>query len=355
MKRKQRFFKLSAIVGCILLGVGIVMGSAGFVAMGCDLDAFTYPRVEANPQSGESASSESGDAVQINGQEISHVPADTVDSLEIHASVGNVTVERTAGSQEVEIILTENVYQATVEEGLLVVRPLKSAGGQNGWNWYQLLNLHSNRDWDVTIRVPEKLLDSVFVETDMGIVDLSDLQAGSVTVQGDMGDVTLDNVSASESMTVTQSMGRVTLGNCQGGSLTLENDMGGTQVFQCRFESGNLQGSYGSCDVDESSFDALAVVTDMGDIHLTRSEAAGTAVCQAAQGSVFLERFASPDITLISDMGEVSGTILGDQADYQIAVDTDMGSSNLADQMTGGPNTLEVTTNMGNIELTFEE
>ena len=195
----------------------------------------------------------------------------------------------------------------------------------------------------------------VFVETDMGIVDLSDLQAGSVTVQGDMGDVTLDNVSASESMTVTQSMGRVTLGNCQGGSLTLENDMGGTQVFQCRFESGNLQGSYGSCDVDESSFDALAVVTDMGDIHLTRSEAAGTAVCQAAQGSVFLERFASPDITLISDMGEVSGTILGRQADYQIAVDTDMGSSNLADQMTGGPNTLEVTTNMGNIELAFEE
>lgn len=226
MKRKQRFLKSSALVGCILLGVGIVMGSAGFVAMGCDLDAFTYPRVEANPQSGESASSESGDAVPINGQEISHVPADTVDSLEIHASMGNVTVERTAGSQEVEIILTENVYQATVEEGLLVVRPLKSAGGQNGWNWYQLLNLHSNRDWDVTIRVPEKLLDSVFVETSMGIVDLSDLQAGSVTVQGDMGDVALDNVSASESMTVTQSMGRVTMENCQGGTLLLENDMG---------------------------------------------------------------------------------------------------------------------------------
>ena len=170
-----------------------------------------------------------------------------------------------------------------------------------------------------------------------------------------MGDVALDNVSASESMTVTQSMERVTLGNCQGGSLTLENDMGGTQVFQCRFESGNLQGSYGSCDVDESSFDALAVVTDMGDIHLTRSEAAGTAVCQAAQGSVFLERFASPDITLSADSGNVTGTIAGRQEEYQIAVDTDMGSSNLADQMTGGPNTLEVTTNMGNIELAFEE
>ena len=319
MKRKQRFFKLSAIVGCILLGVGIVMGSAGFVAMGCDLDAFTYPR--------------GGEPVAVS----SFVMEDAVDSIEIHASMGDVKIERAsaANPEDVEVVLAKNVYQVVVQHGLLLVMPQDSytATGQGGWNWYQLLNLHSNRDWDVTIRVPEKLLDSVFVETDMGTVDLS----------------------ASESMTVTQSMGRVTLGNCQGGSLTLENDMGGTQVFQCRFESGNLQGSYGSCDVDESSFDALAVVTDMGDIHLTRSEAAGTAVCQAAQGSVFLERFASPDITLSADSGNVTGTILGDQADYQITVDTDMGSSNLADQMTGGPNTLEVTTDMGNIELAFEE
>ena len=49
MKRKQRFLKSSALVGCMLLGVGIVMGRAGFVAMGWDLDAFPAPRVEENP------------------------------------------------------------------------------------------------------------------------------------------------------------------------------------------------------------------------------------------------------------------------------------------------------------------
>lgn len=72
-------------------------------------------------------------------------------------------------------------------------------------------------------------------------------------------------------------------------------------------------------------------------------------------GSIDLDAFASPDITLSADSGNVTGTIAGRQEEYQITVDTDMGSSNLADQMTGGPNTLEVTTNMGNIELTFEE
>ena len=321
MKRKQRFFKLSAIVGCILLGAGMLLCGAGFVGMGCNWNAFTHPR--------------GGEPVAVS----SFVEADAVDSIEIHASMGDVKIERAsaANPEEVEFVLAENVYQVIVQHGLLLVMPQDSytATGQGGWNWYQLLNFNSGGDWDVTIRVPEKLLDSVFVETDMGAVDLSDVEAGSVTV--------------------TQSLGEVTLGNCQGGSLTLENDMGGTQVFQCRFESGNLQGSYGSCDVDESSFDALAVVTDMGDIHLTRSEAAGTAVCQAAQGSVFLERFASPDITLISDMGEVSGTILGDQADYQITVDTDLGDSTLKDQLGDGPNILQVTTNMGDIDLQFQE
>ena len=339
MKRKQRFFKLSAIVGCILLGAGILLCGAGFVAMGCDLDAFTYPR--------------GGEPVAVS----SFVVEDAVDSIEIHASMGDVKIERAsaANPEDVEIILTENVYQATVEEGLLVVRPLKSAGGQNGWNWYQLLNLHSNRDWDVTIRVPEKLLDSVFVETSMGTVDLSDLEAASVTIQGDMGDVTLDNVSASESMTVTQSMGRVTMENCQGGTLLLENDMGDTDVANGSFTEGQITASSGSVGVADSDFTALAVDNDMGDVTLVSTQVSGAASCSVNMGSIDLDAFASPDITLSADSGNVTGTIAGRQEEYQITVDTDMGSSNLADQMTGGPNTLEVTTNMGNIELAFEE
>ena len=256
-----------------------------------------------------------------------------------------------------EIILAEKVYEVVVQHGLLLVMPQDSytATGQNGWNWYQLLNLHSNRDWDVTIRVPEKLLDSVFVETSMGIVDLADLEAGSVTVQGDMGDVALDNVSASESMTVTQSMGRVTMENCQGGTLLLENDMGDTDVANGSFTQGQITASSGSVGVAGSTFTALAVDNDMGDVTLVSTQVSGAASCSVNMGSIDLDAFASPDITLSADSGDVTGTIAGRQEEYQIAVDTDMGSSNLADQMTSGPNTLEVTTNMGNIELAFEE
>lgn len=339
MKRKQRFFKLSAIVGCILLGAGMLLCGAGFVGMGCNWNAFTYPR--------------GGESVAVS----SFVEADALDSIEIHASMGDVKIERAsaANPEDVEIILAEKAYQVVVQHGLLLVTPQKSLGGHSGWNWYQLLNLHSNRDWDVTIRVPEKLLDSVFVETDMGTVDLSDLEAASVTVQGDMGDVTLDNVSASESMTVTQSMGRVTLENCQGGTLLLENDMGDTDVANGSFTQGQITASSGSVGVAGSDFTALAVDNDMGDVTLVSTQVSGPASCSVNMGNIDLDAFASPDITLSADSGNVTGTIAGRQEEYQIAVDTDMGSSNLADQMTGGPNTLEVTTDMGNIELAFEE
>ena len=339
MKRKQRFFKLSAIVGCILLGAGILLCGAGFVGMGCNLNAFTYPR------GGESA------AVS------SFVVEDAVDSIEIHASMGDVKIERAsaANPEDVEIILAEKVYQATVEEGLLVVRPLKSAGGQNGWNWYQLLNFNSGGDWDVTIRVPEKLLDSVFVETSMGTVDLSDLEAGSVTVQGDMGDVTLDNVSASESMTVTQSLGRVTLENCQGGTLLLENDMGDMELSSGRFTEGQITSSSGSVGVADSDFTALTVDNDMGNVNLTSTQVSGAASCTVNMGNIDLDAFTSPDITLTADSGNVTGTLAGRQEDYQITVDTDMGNSTLKDQLGDGPNILRVTTDMGNIELSFEE
>ena len=97
--------------------------------------------------------------------------------------MGDVKIERAsaANPEEVEFVLAENVYQVIVQHGLLLVMPQDSytATGQGGWNWYQLLNFPSDGDWDVTIRVPEKLLDSVFVETSMGDVDLSDLEAAA--------------------------------------------------------------------------------------------------------------------------------------------------------------------------------
>ena len=170
-----------------------------------------------------------------------------------------------------------------------------------------------------------------------------------------MGGVTLDNVSASESMTVTQSMGRVTLENCQGGALLLENDMGDTDVSSGSFTQGQITVSSGSVGVADSAFTALTVENDMGDVTLVSTQVSGAASCTVNMGNIDLDAFASPEITLTADSGNVEGTLTGRQEDYQITVDTDLGDSTLKDQLGGGPNLLQVTTNMGDIDLQFQE
>lgn len=339
MKRKQRILKLSAIVGCILLGAGVLLSGAGFVGMGMKLDAFSHPR--------------GGEAVKV-----SHfVREDAVEAIEIHAHNGDVKIERASGAnqQEVEVVLADEAYLVSLEDGLLLVTPTKSARntGWGGWNWYQLLNLYPQGDWDVTIRVPEKLLDSVFVESGMGDVELYDVEAQEVTVDSSCGDVTLEDVTGSQYLMVYQSMGRVTLEDCQGGELHLENDMGDTELRACSFTEGEATASAGSLGFADSGFASLTVENDMGDVNLTGAQVEGKLSCQVNMGAIRLEDLNCPDITLSADMGDVSGTIDGRREDYQITIGTDMGDSNLKDQLGPGPKLLQVTTAMGSIDLSF--
>ena len=61
----------------------------------------------------------------------------------------------------------------------------------------------------------------------------------------------------------------------------------------------------------------------------------------------------SPDIRLAADTGKIDGTIRGDQNDYQITVDCQIGSSSLKDQLGHGEKKLQLTTGVGDIGVTF--
>lgn len=354
MKRKQRFFKISALVGCILLGVGILLSGAGFVAMGCDLDAFIYPRMEMSAQAEEGQVSTETPGPGDDWAQAEFAPQENISAIEVQASLGRVTVCGDPDLAAPTVRYSPKGYQLEIQENTLVISSLDQSG--NGWKWYQLLHLHEpSKEYDLTVSVPEKLLDSVYVESGMGAVHVSDLEAANVTVQGDMGDVTLDNVAASESLTVTQSMGRVTVENCQGGDLTLENDMGDTELSSGSFTEGEITASAGSVGVAGSTFTTLTVENDMGDVNLSATQVSEAVSCAVNMGSIGLDQLASPAITLDADSGNVTGTIAGRQEDYQITVETDLGDSNLQNQLGEGSHLLQVTTNMGNISLDFAE
>lgn len=340
MNQRKSVLKLIAIIGCILTGAGVLLSGMGFAAMGFNLSAFTYPR---------------GGMVQQDTTCYTEIPK----KVEVHTSLGNVTI---VGDQEglegPQVDAATNAYQITMEQGTLVVSLTDSflpGNGKDDWKWYQLVKLWGNGDYDVTISLPDTLLESVYVENDMGQVELSQLDAGEVTVYASNDNVDAKNVTASESLEIYSSMGQSLVENCSGGQLTVESSMGTSTVKDCEFQEGNVTNSSGDVVLEDSHFSTLSVSNDMGVCSLSKVTAETTANCSTSMGDITLANLQSPQITLSTDMGNVSGTLRGKQQDYQILVSTDMGNSNLKDQISEGPNRLEVTTGMGNIDLNFTE
>ena len=338
-QKKKRFLKIAALAGCILLGVGIVISGAGYLAMGMTLSAFAVPRGAAE------------EPVTL------CYPESEVEAIEVHGTLGNVTIRgaKTDASQDVEVRAVKSMYQVYAQNGLLMVMPQDTAVGDSGWKWYQLFNFSQEGDWSVEITVPRKLLNSVVVETSLGSGELSNLEAGQVTVECDSGNVTLKQVKALESLTVTQSMGTLDLEDCAGKNFTLENSMGRMGISGCEFGISQVANESGDVTVENSSFQSLDATTSMGACTLKQVTVAEEVECSTGMGDVKVEELDSLDIILSTDSGGITGTIRGQEKDYQITTDTGAGSSNLRDQLSDGRGKLRATTGMGDINLRFTQ
>lgn len=335
MKQSKKILRLMTIVGCILLGIGILLSGAGFTAMGFSLNAFTHPK--------------GGKAVQ---ETVFY--KDSPKEIEVNIYSGNVTIRKDENAEELQVDAASNVYDIYMEYGALVVKDKDSfiADGPGKMNWYQILNLSPGGDYDVTITLPAKELDTVTITTYMGSIQLSQLQGESVWATTDSGNVEVTEVSAADKMEITSSMGDVQLQACTGGDLIVDSDMSNTDINDCQFENGKLTGRSGSIQSKDSTWNTLDVENDMGNCVMDHVTVSQTVTCATGMGNVELTKLSSPDIHLEADSGNITGSILGDQKDYQIMQETDMGNSNLKDQL-GGACVLEVETSMGNIDLKF--
>lgn len=132
------------------------------------------------------------------------------------------------------------------------------------WNYYvdsndvlyitanRTQNLPDNKDSDakVTLTVPEgqSLVDvglwlncgnaqvrgiesdNLYVSCNMGKIDLTDLKAGDVNCEADMGDISLTNVASENDFTCQADMGKISGDSIFGSSIVLTADMGAIDV-----------------------------------------------------------------------------------------------------------------------------
>ena len=326
---RQKLPKVLAILGGCLLGGGIVLAGAGFVAMGCNLDAYTGGQEKPQPLT---ASYSQG----------------AVTAVKVDASVGDVAVIGTEAGGDLEVLYSTR-YTCQVEDGVLTLTAQEGAGD---WKWYRIWNSWEGREDGVTIQVPWDMLLSYDLTTGVGDLRMKDVDAERVAVAGDSGDIRLYRVTGTD-FTVTQGVGNTHLENCQGEGLSLSADVGRSQVDECQFEDAEMGASTGDITVSNSDFASLTVDGDVGKAELLWVTCQGALACTTGVGDISLWLVESPDIRLAADTGKIDGTIRGDQNDYQITVDCQIGSSSLKDQLGHGEKKLQLATGVGDIGVTF--
>ena len=120
---RQKLPKVLAILGGCLLGGGIVLAGAGFVAMGCNLDAYTGGKEAPQPLTA------------------SYSPG-AVTAVKVDASVGDVAVVGTEAGGDLEVLYSTR-YTCQVEDGTLTLTEQEGAGG---WKWYRIWNSWESRE-----------------------------------------------------------------------------------------------------------------------------------------------------------------------------------------------------------------
>lgn len=190
------------------------------------------------------------------------------------------------------------------------------------------ITIQSGADWSVSLDG----LDSFYEAYD-----------GCLEVNAGMGNavVTVPQGTWLDYLSLEGSAGKITLDGIQTEYLDIDQSMGETVLRNCSWSSADIDSDCGSIKGTGLISECLDVSADMGEISLQGALTGETDV-EANAGSVSLE-------------------LTGRQDDYDIELESELGgvtlngrSSGRAVSQSGGPHSLEVSCDVGSIEVRFD-
>lgn len=100
----------------------------------------------------------------------------------------------------------------------------------------------------------------------------------------------------------------------------------------------------------------LAITTTNNNVVLPKMTLNGNISLDVNNGDISLNQFLGEgNITLHTKNGNITGTLTGSAEDFTIQSEARKGNSSLPESQAGGNKTLNVTTNNGDIDLSFEK
>ena len=244
--------------------------------------------------------------------------------ISIYTSTADIQFQLSKDSNcEVTCYETEKEkHSVSVENGVLTITEM------NAKKWYDYINFFSFGTPKITIWLPEGIYGELVAEQSTGNFELTkNIAFDNVDVSTSTGDILITGVSAGElNLSVTTGNIVVHSAVCQG-DFTAEVSTGDTELtdFTCR----NLYSS-----------------GDKGDATLENVIATGNFMIERSTGDVAMNRCDAVEICIMTDTGDVTGTVLSDKV---FVAQTDTGCIQVPETTSGGK--CKITTDTGDIKI----
>ena len=231
-------------------------------------------------------------------------------------------------------------------------------------------------DKPVIITVPESFEGKVNISSSSGSILAESIHTSSLELENTSGGIRIYDVNTATDVKLSSTSGSINVDSLVCKNLTASNSSGGISIensniyekLDTKCTSGNI--SIKSVSVKEgarlSTSSGTRYLEDVSAQYLECDGSSGSLKAvdvtvlysfssSTTSGSVTLDRVESGNTIKISAAsGDVRGTVVGDEDDFNISVNTSSGSCNLKDSNEGNKK-LTVSTTSGSINIDFAE
>lgn len=305
------------------------------------------------------------------------LPADQLSGLLVEETAEDIRITAAAGD-EIRVSYAESdeeSYEIELSpQGRLSIRKKEEQP------WFRFsLNLGQKEGRELRISIPQELAGNLEILSASGDVRISELNTqGSLSIRTASGDMHLQNCKVQQKVNLSTASGELRLlgleaqkglaATSASGDLCLQSSKGIREECRLSTASGDilLEGSQFSglllleSASGEQQLENLQIEGDLqmesssGELELEELQINGDLQLESTSGDMELEAVSAQNMNFHSVSGDISGTLLGDSADYSFNSRSTSGSIRLPSG-NGSLYTVMVKTTSGDVHLQMQD
>ena len=205
--------------------------------------------------------------------------------------------------------------------------------------------------------------DDFSVDNDFGKIDISSVQASTLTVIANAGDINIFDVIATGNVLIDNDFGDVTIDSIKGSDLDVTLNAGKLKTTAAQADNTiKLKNDFGKIEVNGMEADTITMDQNSGDFEANKVTARNLDF-ENDFGTVNLDQLTFTGICEIENSsGDIKLTLLMNRDDVSYDLETDAGSvsvdgvksnGSISNRAAGGATTLNAKTDFGSIRVEF--